>query len=158
MYPRALLASFLYVYLCHQAEEKGPHTCSPCAILLCRCDDAVVDRHRALDRLADWYHHLLLVLLLHHLLIFISHWNLLRGERHHNTIKGCGLISHPSNFHLRKAHVLWIHVSLLSVSVIYKTPTIRSDSTHYHRYQKQTTSQSSVEKYCFKCLSDVLCY
>ena len=48
----------------------------PCAILLCGCDNTVVDRHGPLDRLADWYHHLLLVLLLHHLLIFICHWYL----------------------------------------------------------------------------------
>lgn len=48
----------------------------PCAILLCGCDNTVVDRHGPLDRLADWHHHLLLVLLLHHLLIFISHWYL----------------------------------------------------------------------------------
>lgn len=48
----------------------------PCAILLCGCDNTVVDRHGPLDRLADWYHHLLLVLLLHHLLIFVSHRHL----------------------------------------------------------------------------------
>lgn len=45
----------------------------PCAILLCGCDNTVVNRHRPLHRLADWYHHLLLVLLLYHLLIFITH-------------------------------------------------------------------------------------
>lgn len=52
------------------------HMYIPCAILLCGCDNTVVDRHWSLDRLTDWYHYLLLVLLLHHLLIFISHWYL----------------------------------------------------------------------------------
>lgn len=66
--------------ICTSAHVK----LSPCAILLCGCDNTVVDRHGSLDRLADWYHHLLLVLLLHHLLIFIPHWYL-RGKVRRNT-------------------------------------------------------------------------
>lgn len=53
---------------------------SPCAILLCGCNNTVVDRHGSLHRLADWYHHLLLVLLLYHLLVFIPHWYLEGGR------------------------------------------------------------------------------
>lgn len=53
----------------------------PCAILLCGCDNTVVNRHGPLDRLADWNHDLLLVLLLHHLLIFITHRYLAKCQR-----------------------------------------------------------------------------
>lgn len=69
-----LLPTHLYEY------DVFIHTYIPCAILLCGCDNTVIDRHWSLDRLADWYHHLLLVLLLHHLLIFISHWDLEKCE------------------------------------------------------------------------------
>lgn len=53
----------------------------PCAILLCGCDNTVVNRHGPLDRLADWDHDLLLVLLLHHLLIFITHRYLAKCQK-----------------------------------------------------------------------------
>lgn len=54
----------------------------PCAVLLCRRQDAVIDRHGwggwhcALYRLANGHHDRLLVLLLHHRLGFISYGHL----------------------------------------------------------------------------------
>lgn len=54
---------------------------APCAVLLCGCDNTVVDGHGSLDRLTHWYHDLLLVLRLHNLLVFICHWNLAQGWR-----------------------------------------------------------------------------
>lgn len=70
------MARYLLILLDLYEYDEFVHSYVPCAILLCGCDNTVVNRHGALDRLADWHHHLLLVLLLHHLLIFISHWHL----------------------------------------------------------------------------------